>query len=53
MKLPTMTRRNQVLLMIGLLAVLIPSLFIYDYTQNTPRFCTTCHLMNPALRLGR
>jgi hypothetical protein len=48
MKLPEMTRRNQILLIIGLLVVLIPAFFIYDYTQNDPRFCTTCHLMNPA-----
>jgi nitrate/TMAO reductase-like tetraheme cytochrome c subunit len=48
MKLPEMTRRNQILLIVGLLVVLIPSFFIYDYTQNNPRFCTTCHLMNPA-----
>ncbi|OGD46590.1 hypothetical protein A3K69_02895 [Candidatus Bathyarchaeota archaeon RBG_16_57_9] len=48
MKLPELTRRNQVLLVIALFVVLIPSVYAYDYTQNNPRFCTTCHLMNPA-----
>lgn len=48
MKLPEMTRRNQILLVLALLVVAIPSIFIYDYTQNNPKFCTTCHLMNDA-----
>ena len=48
MKLPEMNRRNQVLLILALLIVAIPSIFIYDYTQHNPKFCTTCHVMNEA-----
>jgi hypothetical protein len=48
LKLPEMTRRNQVIIAIALLIIAIPSYFIYDYTQNNPKFCTTCHLMNTA-----
>jgi hypothetical protein len=48
MKIPELTRRNQILIVLALLVVAIPSLFIYDYTQNNPKFCTTCHLMNEA-----
>jgi hypothetical protein len=43
-----MTRRNQILIVLALLVVAIPSIFIYDYTQNNPKFCTSCHLMNEA-----
>lgn len=48
MKIPEMTRKNQLLIVLALLVIAIPSIFIYDYTQNNPRFCTTCHLMNEA-----
>jgi len=48
MKLPEMTKRNQLLLVLALIVIAIPSLFIFDYTQNNPKFCTTCHLMNEA-----
>lgn len=48
MKLPEMTKRNQLLLMLALLVIAVPSIFIYDYTQNNPKFCTSCHLMNEA-----
>jgi hypothetical protein len=48
MKLPENTRRNQVILLILVIVIAIPSLYIYDYTQNNPRFCLTCHLMNNA-----
>ena len=48
MKLPEMNRRNQVLLLLALLIVAIPSILIYDYTQNNPKFCTSCHVMNEA-----
>ena len=48
MKLPEMTKRNQILLILVLIIAAIPALFIYDYTQNNPKFCTTCHLMNGA-----
>jgi len=48
MKLPEMNRRNQVLLILVLLVIAVPSIFIFDYTQNDPRFCTTCHVMNEA-----
>lgn len=43
-----MTKRNQVILLLALLIVVVPSIFIYDYTQNNPKFCTSCHLMNEA-----
>lgn len=48
MKIPKMTKNNQVLIILGLMIIIISSVFIYDYTQNNPRFCITCHLMNPA-----
>ena len=48
MKLPEMTKRNQILLILVLIIAAVPALFIYDYTQNNPKFCTTCHLMNSA-----
>ncbi|MCW4048350.1 MAG: hypothetical protein NWE89_01305 [Candidatus Bathyarchaeota archaeon] len=49
MQLPDMSvRRNQMLLALALIVIAIPSLFIYDYTQNNPKFCTTCHLMSDA-----
>jgi hypothetical protein len=38
--------RNLIIVALGLL--MVPSYFIYDYTQNNPKFCTTCHLMNEA-----
>lgn len=47
-KIPEMTRRNKILIVITLVAITIPSLLIYDYTQNNPKFCTTCHLMSHA-----
>ncbi len=36
------------IIVLALIVIAIPSFFIYDYTQNNPRFCTTCHLMNDA-----
>jgi len=48
MKLPEMNRRNQVLLLLALIIVAIPSILIFDYTQNNPNFCTTCHIMDEA-----
>ena len=48
MKIPEMTRNNKVLILLALIAIAIPSYFIYDYTQHNPKFCTTCHLMNDA-----
>ncbi len=48
MKIPEMTRRNQVIILIVILVIAIPSLYIFDYTQNNPKFCTSCHLMNSA-----
>jgi len=48
MKIPEMTRGNQILLLLALIVIAIPSYFIYDYTQHNPKFCTTCHLMNDA-----
>jgi len=48
MKIPEMNRRNQVLLLLILIIIAIPSILIYDYTQNNPKFCTTCHIMNEA-----
>jgi hypothetical protein len=48
MKLPEMNRKFQLLLLLALVVIAIPSIFIYDYTQNNPAFCTTCHLMNTA-----
>lgn len=47
-KYSKMTRRNKILIVLALLIVAIPSWLIYDYTQNNPKFCTTCHLMNTA-----
>jgi hypothetical protein len=48
MKIPEMTRGNQILLLLALIVIAIPSYFIYDYTQHNPKFCTTCHLMTDA-----
>ncbi len=48
MKIPEMTRKNQILLLLALIVIAIPSYFIYDYTQHNPQFCLTCHLMNDA-----
>ena len=48
LKIPEMTRRNKALIALALIAIAIPSWFIYDYTQNNPKFCTTCHLMSHA-----
>lgn len=48
MKFPEMTRDNQLFLLLALIVIAIPSLFIYDYTQHNPKFCTTCHLMTDA-----
>jgi hypothetical protein len=39
---------NRKLIAIGFVIILIPAIFIYDYTQNNPLFCQTCHLMNNA-----
>jgi hypothetical protein len=41
-------KRNQKLVVAALLVLAVPSYFIYDYTQNNPKFCTTCHLMSDA-----
>jgi len=41
-------KRNKKIAVATLLVLTIPSYFIYDYTQNNPKFCTTCHLMNDA-----
>lgn len=43
-----MNKRNQVLLLLIIVIIALPSYLIYDYTQNNPKFCTTCHLMNNA-----
>ena len=48
MKIPELTRNNQILLLLALIVIAIPSYFIYDYTQHNPKFCLTCHLMNDA-----
>ena len=48
MKIPEMTRGNQIVLLLALIVIAIPSYFIYDYTQHNPKFCTTCHLMTDA-----
>jgi nitrate/TMAO reductase-like tetraheme cytochrome c subunit len=49
MKLPEMSRRTQILLLLAAIVVIaVPSMFLYDYTQNNPQFCLTCHLMNTA-----
>lgn len=47
-KIPKMTRRNKLLITLALIAIAIPSYLIYNYTQNNPKFCTTCHLMSHA-----
>jgi len=39
---------NKRIVIVALVVLAIPSYFIYDYTQNNPRFCTTCHLMSSA-----
>jgi len=39
-------RRNYVIA--ALVLLMIPSYFIYDYTQHNPKFCISCHLMNEA-----
>jgi len=45
----TFIRKNAYLLLFILIIVSIPSAFAYNYIQNDPRFCTTCHLMNKAV----
>jgi nitrate/TMAO reductase-like tetraheme cytochrome c subunit len=47
-KLPEMNRRNLILISIIVIVVMVPSVFAYNYFQNNPKFCTTCHLMNQA-----
>jgi nitrate/TMAO reductase-like tetraheme cytochrome c subunit len=43
-------RRIVLLALIGLLATgtIAVGLRAYDFVENDPRFCTSCHLMNPA-----
>lgn len=49
MKLPEMTRRNLLLIvLIVVIIAVVPSVFAYDYFQNNPKFCMSCHIMNPA-----
>jgi nitrate/TMAO reductase-like tetraheme cytochrome c subunit len=42
---PEITRKKQLLLLGIILAMLVPGLFVYNYTQNNPKFCTSCHIM--------
>jgi len=48
LKLFELTRKKSIVIGIILVGLLIPSALAYDYTQRNPRFCTSCHLMNPA-----
>ena len=48
LKLPELNRKNLIIFSIVALALAIPVVYVYDYTQNNPKFCTTCHLMNSA-----
>jgi hypothetical protein len=41
-------KRNQKIVIAALLVLAISSYFIYDYVQNNPKFCITCHLMDDA-----
>jgi hypothetical protein len=41
-------RKNAFIILIVLVVVVVPSVFAYNYIQNDPKFCTTCHLMNTA-----
>ena len=52
-KLPENTRRNQLILMSIISVILIPGLFVYNYTQNNPKFCNTCHVMRSRARATR
>lgn len=47
-RIPEMNRRNIILITIIVVLVLVPSVAAYNYTQNDPKFCKTCHLMNTA-----
>lgn len=42
-------KKNAFLILLALIIVAVPSAFAYNYVQNDPRFCTTCHLMNTAV----
>ncbi len=44
----TMFQGRRLLLVLGVVIIALPAIYIYDYTQNNPKFCTTCHLMNEA-----
>ena len=41
-------RKNAFLLLLLLVVVAVPSVYAFNYMQNDPKFCTTCHLMNNA-----
>ena len=40
--------KNRNYVIVALVLLMIPSYFIYDYTQHNPKFCISCHLMNDA-----
>lgn len=48
MKIPEMNRKNKLFLLLAFIVLAVPSYLIFDYTQNNPKFCTTCHLMDDA-----
>lgn len=48
LKIPALTKSAPLFLVLLVLILAIPSYFVYDYTQNNPKFCLTCHLMNNA-----
>jgi len=38
-----MFQGRRLLLVLGVVIIALPAIYIYDYTQNNPKFCTTCH----------
>jgi hypothetical protein len=44
----TFIKKHPLLILVVLVVVAIPSAFAYNYVNNDPKFCTTCHLMNEA-----
>ena len=48
MKITEFIGRYKKILIVAIVALAIPSYFVYDYTQHNPKFCTTCHLMDDA-----
>jgi trimethylamine-N-oxide reductase cytochrome c-type subunit TorC len=48
LKITELIRKNKKTFALAIAVLAILSYFGYNYTQNNPKFCTTCHLMNEA-----